>query len=127
VGTAFLGCIEADSSGPARQRLFAASDTDTAYGRVFDIAGRVGSPRRYGGRALRNAFFVRWAAHESELETDDAAAAELTAARQRGDYDTAYLYAGQGVGLLREDRAAADVIAELAGARELLRRAAEGE
>lgn len=124
VGTAFLTCTEAATSPAARERLLAAGDTDTVYGRVFDVGQRAAWPREYGGRALRNAFFDRWVGREDELAQDDAAAAELAAARQQGDFDAACVYAGQGVGLLREERAAADVVAALAGAGELLDRAA---
>lgn len=120
VGTAFLTCTEAATSVNARERLLAATDTDTAYGRVFDVGQRLAWPPEYGGRALRNAFYDRWDGREEELAADDAAAAELLAARQRSDFDIACVYAGQGAGLLREERAAADVLRELAGAEGLL-------
>jgi nitronate monooxygenase len=124
VGTAFLACTEAATSAGARELLVAAADTDTAYGRVFDVAQRLAWPPEYGGRALRNAFFDRWAGREDELAGDDVAAAELGAAREHGDFDVAYVYAGQGVALLRAERAAADVMGQLAGAEALLDRAA---
>ncbi len=124
VGTAFLACTEAATSPGARELLLAAADTDTAYGRVFDVGQRLPWPPEYGGRALRNAFFDRWDGREDELAKDDAAAAELTAARKAGDPAAAYVYAGQGVGLLRRERTAADVLHELAGAQRLLERAA---
>ncbi len=124
VGTAFLACTEAATSAGARERLLAAKDTDTAYGRVFDVGQRMAWPSEYGGRALRNAYFDRWVGHEDELAGDDAASAQLVAARQHGDFDVACVYAGEGVGLLRDERAAADVVAEFAGAGALLDRAA---
>ncbi len=124
VGTAFLACTEAATSAGARELLLAAADTDTAYGRVFDVGQRLAWPPEYAGRALRNAFFDRWVGREAELAGDDAAAAELAAARKHGDFDVACVYAGQGVGLLRAERAAADVLGELAGAERLLERAA---
>ena len=124
VGTAFLVCTEAATSASARERLLAAADTDTAYGRVFDVGQRLAWPPEYGGRALRNAFFDRWVGREVELAGDDLAAAGLRAAREHGDLDVACVYAGQGVGLLRDERAAADVVADLAGAAALLDRAA---
>ena len=80
VGTAFLACPEATTSAGARERLLAATDTSTAYGRVFDIAQRQPWPPEYGGRALRNRFFDRWAGHEQDLETDAAAQAEIASA-----------------------------------------------
>lgn len=121
VGTAFLACTEADTSDAARARLFAG--TETSYGRVFDVAQRLGWPEEYGGRALRNEYFDRWADRIEELAEDDAAAAELAAAKSSGDFDTAYIYAGQGAALLREQHSAADVVAEFGRAEDLLRSA----
>ena len=89
VGTAFLACTEAATSAGARELLLAAADTDTAYGRVFDVGQRLAWPPQYGGRALRNGFFDRWVGREDELAADDVAAAELRAARERGDFDVA--------------------------------------
>lgn len=120
VGTAFLACTEADTAPAARTRLFGA--TETGYGRVFDVAQRLAWPPEYGGRALRNDFFDRWVGREDEL--DDAAVEELAEARRKQDFDVAYIYAGQGVTELVEERRAADVVADFAGARNLLRRAA---
>jgi nitronate monooxygenase len=124
VGTAFLACTEATTSAGARERLFAATDTSTGYGRVFDIAQRLPWPPEYGGRALRNRFFDHWAGHEQDLETDAAAQAELASARERGDYGTACIYAGQGAAMLTRQRPAAEVVADLATAHSLLQQAA---
>jgi nitronate monooxygenase len=122
VGTAFLGCVETTTSEAARRRILAADETGTAYGRVFDLAQRLAWPAEYGGRALRNAFFDRWAGHEEELAADERAPGELTAARRADDFDTAYIYAGQAVGMVRRQRTAADVVADFAAAEELLGR-----
>jgi nitronate monooxygenase len=122
VGTAFLTAREAGTSAAARERLLAADETATAYGRVFDVAQRLSWPEEYGGRALRNRYFDQWTDRLDELSSDEAAAAELTDARSAGDYDTAYVYAGQGVGMLHDERSAADVLAELGRAEDLLRR-----
>ena len=125
VGTAFLACPEATTSAGARERLLAATDTSTAYGRVFDIAQRQAWPPEYGGRALRNRFFDRWAGHEQDLEADWAAQVEIASARDRGDYDTFCVYAGEGAAMLTSQRPAAEVVADLATADRLLQRAAE--
>jgi len=122
VGTALLATREAGTSTAGRARLLAADETGTGYGRVFDVAQRLAWPGEFGGRALRNTFFDRWEDRLDELSTDDDASAELTQARAAEDYDTAYLYAGQGVGLVREERSVAEVLAELATAEELLGR-----
>jgi nitronate monooxygenase len=123
VGTAFLACPEATVTPAARDRIVAAAETDTNYGRVFDVGMRQAWPPEYGGRALRNPFFEHWQGREPELAGDDQAHAELLAAVERHDFDTAFIYAGQGVGLVRQPRPAAEVVAELARADDLLRRA----
>jgi nitronate monooxygenase len=124
VGTAFLACPEAMTADVAKQRLVAADETATVYGRVFDVGQRVAWPAQFGGRALRNAYFDRWQGHEDELAADDDAHAAIVAARRDVDPDVAPLYAGQGVGSLRQVRPAADVVRELATGVDLLRAAA---
>jgi nitronate monooxygenase len=111
VGTAFLCCPESSFPAGARERLIAAQDAATAYGRVFDVAQRAAWPREYGGRALRNAFFDRWVGREDELAADEAELDRYAAAQQAGDFDTAVVYAGQGAALLRRQVPAADVVA----------------
>jgi nitronate monooxygenase len=123
LGTALLSCPEAINDPAARARVRAAKETGTFYGRVFDIAQRIGWPPQFGGRALANEFSERWLGHEAELAGDEQATAELAAARKRADYDIAPIYAGQGVGLVTEERPAAELVADLAaGAERLLRR-----
>ena len=125
LGTAFLACREADMSSDARARLLAADETSTSYGRVFDVAQGLAWPPEFGARGLRNRFFDAWVGREDELADDDEAARQLQTARTEGDYDTAFLYSGQGVGLLKGEQSAAEVIADLAAAAGLLRAAAE--
>jgi nitronate monooxygenase len=124
VGTAFLACEEAETSAAATERILAASETDTAYGRVFDIALGLDWPPEFGGRSLRNRYFERWATDYESLGKDPDAAEELRAARQSGDFDTAYIYAGQGAAMLRERRTAAAIMADLAAADDLIAAAA---
>ncbi len=114
VGTAFIACPEAETSDEARALILAARDTDTVYGRVFDIGQRLDWPPEYGGRSLRNAFFERWHGREDELAADDAAAESLRTARRRRDFALAPIYAGQGVGMVGAARPAAAVVADLA-------------
>jgi nitronate monooxygenase len=54
-------------SPAARDRIVSASETDTSYGRVFDVGLRQAWPPEYGGRALRNRFFEHWEGREPEL------------------------------------------------------------
>lgn len=121
VGTAFLACRESAFPAASRELLVAAGDTATAYGRVFDVAQRLGWPPEYGGRSLRNAFFDEWQGREHELAEDSAAAERYAAAAKAGDLETAVVYAGQGAALLRGETTASEVVARFRGAEELLR------
>jgi nitronate monooxygenase len=112
VGTAFLGCVEANMTSPARERLFA--DSDTGYGRVFDVAQEFAWPAEFGGRALVNEFFDEWVGREDAM--DDAARKRHEEAQRGGDFDVAHLYAGQGVAALTGERAARDVVLEFSRA-----------
>lgn len=119
-GTAFLTCREGASPPSARERLVAAGDTDTAYGRVFDIARRAGWPPEYGGRGLRNDFLAEWEHREHDLASDQAAAERYAAALKEHDFDTAVIYAGQSVALLKSETTAAEVVSGFAKVDELV-------
>jgi nitronate monooxygenase len=113
VGTAFLCCRESSFPAESRQRLFAAEDGATAYGRVFDVAARAAWPAEFGGRALRNRFFDEWEGREDQLAQDQQALQEYAEAQRRGDFAVAVIYAGQGAALLRAEASAAEVVASL--------------
>lgn len=116
VGTAFMACTEAMTAAPVRSRLIEADQTSTVYGIVFDRASRAGWPDEFGGRALRNSFFDRWVGREDELSASDEAHEEFRAAMQNADPEVVSVYAGQGVGALRSEQSAAEVIASFAKA-----------
>jgi len=126
VGTAFLTSRESLTADVVAARLAEVDETGTEYGTVFDIASGLGWPPEFGGRAVRNAFFETWEGRETELAGNRGAMEQFQAARGELDLSRMSLYAGQGVGLLDERRRpAAEVVAELAGAAELLRQAAD--
>lgn len=120
VGTALLASPEALSSSSAVARALAASETDTRYTSVFDVVQGIGWPPGYPGRALANDFWRRWSGREDELATNPDAAEQFAAARRGGNYDVAYIYAGQGVGLLRAERSAVAVVTDIAAEAEAL-------
>jgi nitronate monooxygenase len=117
-------CVEATTTPQARARLAAATDTDTVYGRVFDIGKRAHWPREWGDRALRNEFYDSWSGREDDLAADDAARDAYAAAADRQDFDVATIQVGQGVASMTAERTAAEVVAEFARAGGLLERAA---
>ncbi len=126
MGTPFLACSESLLADNARERVIAAGENDTVYTRVFDVALGYPWPAEYGERVLANRFSTEWAGREEELAHDDQARRRLEEARTAGAYDVAGINAGQGVGLVREERSAAEVIEELSrGAADLLGRWAQ--
>jgi nitronate monooxygenase len=123
-GTAFLTCREALTTDAVAGHLAGVEETGTAYGTVFDTASAVGWPAEFGGRAVRNEFFDTWRGRESELAIDQEALQRFRSAREAVDLAAMAVYAGQGAGLLDgARRPAAEVVAQMAGAADLLRRA----
>jgi nitronate monooxygenase len=123
IGTALLACTEALTPPAARRLLLEATELGTVSTQVFDIAQNIPWPPEYRGRALANVFTSRWHGRESELADSEEARQAVTDARASGDYDTAFVYAGQAVGSLSSERPAGQVIEEInQDAEALLRR-----
>ncbi|UOE43480.1 NAD(P)H-dependent flavin oxidoreductase [Agromyces larvae] len=123
IGTAFAVCEESLFSDTERQVLFAADGADTVNTRTQDVAAGLPWPDRFPERVVRTAFTDEWAGREDALRADADARAAFVDALARTDLTVVPLDAGQGVGVLRESRPAADVIADLvAGAHALLAR-----
>ena len=105
----------------ARDALLRATETETVTTRVFDVALGYPWPVEFEERVLRNEFSDRWSGREDRLAADINAQDALASAIAVGDGRTAHVDAGQGVGLLKEVRPAAEVVAQLcAGAADLL-------
>jgi len=111
IGTAFCACTEALLPAAVRPAMLAAHDTDTICTRVFDVAQGYPWPSEFPERVLRNEFTETWQGREDELTADHPAVAGLAEAVAGDDYRFAPINAGQGVGMLREVRPAAEVIA----------------
>jgi len=123
IGTAFLACPECGNRAEVRRRIVAASETNTVHTHVFDQVQGLAWPEQYPGRALQNDFTRQWHDRADQLSGDMAATERYRQARAAGDYDTAVIYAGQAVGLVTQERPAADVVRDLGeGAEAVLRR-----
>lgn len=123
IGTTFLASQEAANTPEARKRILAARETETILTHAFDRAQGLAWPERYRGRALQNAFTERWHDREQELADHPDAAEELARAGKEQNYDLAYIYAGEVIGLVERVRPAAAVVENLGhGAEALLRR-----
>jgi nitronate monooxygenase len=114
IGTRFYASTEALGPDGAKQRIVAAHGSKTARTCVFDIVRGYAWPPGYSGRALRNRFMERWHGRESDLaaalETERAA---YQVAARDGDYDTAVVWAGEGVDLIKSVEGAAALVARI--------------
>jgi nitronate monooxygenase len=114
IGTRFCASPEALGHDRAKQRIVAARGNETARTRVFDIVRGYAWPPAYTGRALRNRFLERWDGHERDLatalETEHAA---YQVAASDGDFDTALVWAGEAVDLIKTVEGAAALVARI--------------
>ena len=111
IGTRFYAASEALGHDNAKERLVRAMGGDTRRTRVFDIVRGYRWPEPYTGRALQNRFLNRWQGREVELEASlGAEAATFQAAMREGDFETAMVWAGEGVDLITEVKPAAELV-----------------
>ena len=90
--------VEALGHDKAKARIVAASGEDTVRISVFDSVRGYSWPGGITGRALRNNFTECWHSRERELTaTLDGEKERYWAATERGDPDTAVVFAGEGV------------------------------
>lgn len=121
VGTCLLASPECENTEQVRSRIVQAQETDTILTRVFDMARGVAWPAQYPGRALRNRFTDQWDHHEDALVQDGNARQQLEEAIADKNYDLAYIYAGEAVGMVTRQQPAGEVIRQLGdGAERLL-------
>jgi len=124
LGTRFYASAEALGQDEAKRRIVAARGEQTARTRVFDIVRGYAWPQTYPGRALRNGFLERWTGREddlaAQLETERAA---YQAAARSGDYETAVVWAGEAVDLIRSVESAAALVERISAEAEARLRA----
>ncbi len=114
IGTRFYASVEALGSDLAKQRIVQAHGHDTARTRVFDIVRNLNWPEANTGRALRNRFLERWDGREEELAAAlvDESVAYADAARD-GNFETAVVWAGEAVDLIKDVERAATLVARI--------------
>jgi nitronate monooxygenase len=126
VGTRFLASEEASIHPAYKQRVLAATETDTVHTTLFDL-GWPDAPHR----TLRNQTLARWEAAGRPASGQRPGEGEPIAtlpdgtpvprysmvpplADMHGDLEGLVAYAGQGAGLVRRIQPAADIVRELA-------------
>jgi len=111
VGTRFYASQEAAAFAAAKERIVAATGDNTIRSILFDIARQNVWPAPYAGRVLRNKFFEQWRGREAELlQHQQEEAARLSEAREKGDFDTAAVIAGEAVDLIADIPPAAEIV-----------------
>ena len=114
LGTRFYASLEALGTDEAKQRIVASSGNDTARTRTFDIVRGYQWPAQYTGRAIRNRFMEHWDNRESELaaalETERIA---YRAAVSEGNYDTAVVWAGEVMDMVKNIESATVLVAQI--------------
>jgi nitronate monooxygenase len=111
MGTRFYAATESLGHPRAKERLVAAVGGNTRRTRVFDVVRGHQWPEAYTGRAIVNPFLEKWDNRVEELaSTQDTEASAFRAATERGDFDTAMVWTGEGVDLITDVRPAAELL-----------------
>jgi nitronate monooxygenase len=95
-----LATDESLAPAAAKARAVAGTGDQTVRTRVFDIARRIDWPSPYAGRALQNDFTRRRHGREAELAVEAGEFDRYRGASQSEDFDTAVVWAGEGVDLV---------------------------
>lgn len=111
LGTRFAASVESLMHERAKACIVAAQGTNTARTNVFDTIRGFDWPGPFTGRALRNRFLDRWNGRNLELvEQLETESLTYQRAVQEGDFDTAVVFAGECVDLIRDVAPAADLV-----------------
>jgi len=113
IGTGFAACVESLAPEPIVAAMLAAFGPDTVLTSVYDRALGYGWTARHPQRILRNDFIARWAQDPAGLLADPSLLQRLRHAIAAHDPRIAPVDAGQGVGLVRAARPAAEVVESL--------------
>jgi nitronate monooxygenase len=110
MGTRFCIASESLATPGAKARVVEATGDDTLRTTVFDLARGYDWPKEYTGRAVRNRFSETWHGREDALIQHEGERARYAEAAARGDADTAVVFAGEGIDLIRAIEPAAVII-----------------
>lgn len=114
VGTRFYAAEEAIGPPNVKARIVERGGDDTLRTRVFDVVRERDWPEIYPGRVIANAFSARWHGREAELKSSLATEKpRYLEAAAKGDSDTAVIFAGEGLDLVREVLPAAAIVERL--------------
>jgi len=110
MGTRFTATRESLWDQAMKSATLAAGGDQTAQTRVFDIVRGAAWPAIYPGRALRNDFSAQWHGREDALTAEQPVQETAYLATAPDDFSTRVVWAGEGVDLVRDIPAAAEII-----------------
>jgi nitronate monooxygenase len=110
MGTRFTASRESLWDPAMKAATLAAGGDQTEQTRVFDIVRGAPWPAIYPGRALRNAFSARWNGREEALAADQSSQENAYLAAAPNDFATRVVWAGEGVDMISDIPAAAEII-----------------
>ena len=115
VGTAFLATPEAVEALDSHKRIILESNgEDTVHTQVYDFMSGAPWPEGIGGRVRRNAFMREWEGREGELRSRrEEVLPRLREGQRSRDPEVESVWVGQGAGLVREIRPAADIVTSI--------------
>ncbi|HET7365255.1 MAG TPA: nitronate monooxygenase [Burkholderiales bacterium] len=114
VGTRFSASHEALTAPRAKERIVQTGGDATIRTTVFDVVRSIDGWAGITGRALRNKFTDTWHGREPALRARmEAERKSYYAAVDRQDFDTALVFAGEGVDLIDEILPAAEIVQRL--------------
>jgi len=111
LGTRFYASGEAAAASFVHERLISATTDDTVWTLSYDIVRNADFGPTVAGRVVRNAFTDAWHDRPSDARAEAARlAAEVDAADRAGDASIASVWAGTGVGLVRDVEPAGAIV-----------------
>ncbi len=110
MGTRFTASRESLWDPAMKAAALAAGGDQTQQTRVFDIVRGAPWPAIYPGRGLRNAFSAEWHGREAVLEAGRQDHEKAYLAADANDFATRVVWAGEGVDLVNDIPAAAEII-----------------
>ena len=115
VGTRFLAADESLAAPEAKRRVVESGGDATVRTTVFDTIRGYEWPERHTARALRNRFTDQWHGNEAALRNELGEQKKAYAAAvERRDFDTALVFAGEGIDLIDAVLPAAEIVKRLA-------------
>ncbi len=127
IGTRFFAAEESLGHPNAKSRIVAKGGDDTLRTYAFDVVRELEWPDPFTGRAIVNETARRWHGREAALRAAlSTEKARYLEAAEKGDFDTAVIFAGEGIDLIRDVPPAAAIVERMVGEAEaLLKRAPE--